>query len=1288
VSAALTGAGALQKTTAGTVTLSGANSYTGGTSITAGTLALSGAGTLGNTNNATTVNGATAILDLGGTSQTQNGGVSLQSGGTIQNGQLTGAISSTGGTVNGIGGTASLTTTAGITTATGTNAYTGATTINGGTLAGGAANAFSAASATTVNTNGTLDLGGFGQTISAVALAGGTIQNGQLTGAISSTGGTVNGIGGTASLTTTAGITTATGTNAYTGATTINGGTLAGGAANAFSAASATTVNTNGTLDLGGFGQTINAVALAGGTIQNGTLSSSGTFDMQSGSVSAVLAGTGALQKTTAGTVTLSGANSYSGATTISAGTLALSGFGSIFSSSSVTVGGGGTFDISNSSAPFVGITTLAGSGSVQLGGNGLFLSNASTEFSGVINGSGTGAGLEVGGGTQTLSGANTYTGPTQIDQGATLALKGAGSIASSSFVGFAALGSGVATFDISQTGSGATVGGLFDPTGIGRVSLGSQTLTITIGSSFNGVIQDGGIGGGSGGSLVIGTNASQNLGGVNTYSGSTTVQSGGTLSLSGNGSIASSSGLALIGTGATFDISASAGNQTIKDLSGVAGSSIQLGANSLAVGTANATSFAGSIAGSGGLIKQGTGTLTLAGTSSYTGATGINAGRLAAGATNAFASASAFTIASGATLDLSGFNQSIGSLAGAGTVGNTGAGTAILTTGGNSASTTFAGVLQDDGPLGLTKIGAGTQTLTGINTYTGPTTVSGGTLAVLGSIASSSGVTVGSGATLAGTGTVPGVTINAGGTFAPGLPPTIGGISVNGSLAMASTAIYLIQVSPTTASKANVSGSASIGGTVDVVTTGGSYKAFTKYTILTTTGGPVTGTFSGANVISGNIGFTPQLSYDANDVYLTLVANSLTPFLPSGLSTNQQSVADAINAFINSGGTLPAGFQNLFNLTSAQLGQALTQLEGQNNAGGAQQAGYQLMNEFLLLMLNPFDSDRAGFGGGGFGAGAGQFAPDEDRDLPPDVAAAYAAVTPYYKAPIAPAPKRWNVWAAAFGGSNNTNGNPNGVGSVNFSAQTGAVAAGVDYKLTQDTLIGVALAGGGTSWGLAQGLGSGHSDAFQAGLYGSQRFGAWYLSGAASFANYWASTTRNLTLPAIDTLNANFNAESWGGRVEGGYRVAWGTVNLTPYAAFQAQSFSTPNYSEASGSGSNQFALAYASRTGNVERAELGSWVNTLYLLQGNSVVSLFGRAAWAHDWQNTPQASATFLGLSPIAAFIVNGAKPAADLGVVTAGAELRTASGWGLMGKFDGEFGSGTQTYAGTARVRYVW
>jgi outer membrane autotransporter protein len=148
-----------------------------------------------------------------------------------------------------------------------------------------------------------------------------------------------------------------------------------------------------------------------------------------------------------------------------------------------------------------------------------------------------------------------------------------------------------------------------------------------------------------------------------------------------------------------------------------------------------------------------------------------------------------------------------------------------------------------------------------------------------------------------------------------------------------------------------------------------------------------------------------------------------------------------------------------------------------------------------------------------------------------------------------------------------------------------------------------------------------------------------------------------------------------------------WAPVNLTPYAAVQAQSFHTPNFSEGSSSGSTLYALNYASHTGSVTRAELGSWLSNNYLLAGDAVAVLFGRGAWAHDWQNSLQASPAFLTL-PTASFVVNGAKPASDLAVVTAGAELRLTGGISLMGKFDGEFGAGTSTYAGTARVRYVW
>ena len=96
-----------------------------------------------------------------------------------------------------------------------------------------------------------------------------------------------------------------------------------------------------------------------------------------------------------------------------------------------------------------------------------------------------------------------------------------------------------------------------------------------------------------------------------NTYTGATTIQ-GGTLAIGNGGAIATSSGVGLTAAGTIFDIT-SAGNQTIGDLSGGFGSSVTLGANTLTFGTANATIFGGVISGTGGITKQGSGTLTLA---------------------------------------------------------------------------------------------------------------------------------------------------------------------------------------------------------------------------------------------------------------------------------------------------------------------------------------------------------------------------------------------------------------------------------------------------------------------------------------------------------------------------------------------------------------------------------------------------------------------------------------------------------------------------------------------------
>jgi uncharacterized protein with beta-barrel porin domain len=52
------------------------------------------------------------------------------------------------------------------------------------------------------------------------------------------------------------------------------------------------------------------------------------------------------------------------------------------------------------------------------------------------------------------------------------------------------------------------------------------------------------------------------------------------------------------------------------------------------------------------------------------------------------------------------------------------------------------------------------------------------------------------------------------------------------------------------------------------------------------------------------------------------------------------------------------------------------------------------------------------------------------------------------------------------------------------------------------------------------------------------------------------------------------------------------------------------------------------------------------------------------------------------------VNGAAPAENSALVSFGAELRLANGVTLLGKFDGDFASNSQTYAGTGTLRYRW
>jgi uncharacterized protein YhjY with autotransporter beta-barrel domain len=404
-----------------------------------------------------------------------------------------------------------------------------------------------------------------------------------------------------------------------------------------------------------------------------------------------------------------------------------------------------------------------------------------------------------------------------------------------------------------------------------------------------------------------------------------------------------------------------------------------------------------------------------------------------------------------------------------------------------------------------------------------------------------------------------------------------------------------------------------------------------------------------------------------------------LSPSLPTGAPINPTNVAAGVDRAIAGGGTLPAGFTGLFLLTPAQLADALNQLSGENNTQ-AQQGSIQLTNSFLSLLTDPFTANR------GLGSAMG-FAPERGSRLPPAIASAYGMVT---KAPppVVSYAARWDVWGAAFGGSNTSSGNPTVVGSHDTRSNVGGFASGADYRMSPDALIGFSLAGGATSWSLAGGFGGGRSDVFLAGLYGAKQFGAAYVTGAFSYSNYWMSTNRTVTVAGLDQLHADFNAQNFGGRLEGGYHLPtqWMAVQWTPYAAIQVQSFRTPGYGEVANSGSAQFALTYNGRTATAVRGELGGRVDKTIALDG-SQLNLFGKLAWAHDQISDPTLNVSFIGL-PVASFAVNGATPAHNLALVTAGSEWRLANNVSLMAKFDGEFANRSQTYSGTGRLRYTW
>jgi T5SS/PEP-CTERM-associated repeat protein len=997
------------------------------------------------------------------------------------------------------------------------------------------------------------------------------------------------------------------------------------------------------------------------------TIQSGGTLSDSVGALGRFLGATG--------TATVDGAgSSWSNSADLSvgysgAGTLTISNGGAVSNQSghvgrgagatgTVTVNGAGS-SWTNHIALYVG-NSGTGALTIQNGGT---VSNGADAFIGVNSGA-TGTVTVDGAGSSWTDTGNLYVGQTGTG---VLTIRNGGAVSNGSDGHIGANAGATGTVTVTGAGSSWTNAGTLS---VGEA--GTGTLTIANGGAVsNTTATIGTNAGATGTAMVTGTGSSW------TNSGNLSVgQDGtGTLTIAGGGAVSNVVGAIGANAGSTGTVTVTGAGSSWTN-----SSNFYVGQN----GTGTLTiADGGAVSGLVGIIGAAlgtTGTVTVTGAgSSWTTSLFMDVGASGTGvltvANGAVVSAASVTLGD---LAFSAGTLNIGAASGQTAVApgalNTSlvrfrTGTGYIVFNHTASNYIFAPVIS--GSSGTVTVEAGTTIFTAASNYTGATTVNGGTLAVNGTIVSST--TVNSGGTLSGIGTVGSVTVNSGGRLAPGSGAPGSVLTISGNLAMQSGALYLVQVGSATASRANVSGTTTLTGASVQVTVAPGNSVAKQSTILHATGGLGGTTFSGVSATN----FVVSLSYTPTDVLLDL---SAALGAGTGLNVNQQNVANVLNNAFNSGGGLPANFAGIFGLTGGNLGTALSQLSGEP-ATGAQQSAFQFMGQFLGLMLDPSTGGRDGAGGAG-GSALG-FAP-ERAALPDDIALAYASATkaPLDKTALAFEP-RWSVWASGFGGTGKTGGDAV-LGSHDLTAQVAGGAAGLDYHLTRNAMVGFALAGGGTRWDLAQGLGGGKSDAFQGGVYAAVRSGPAYVAASLAAANHWVSTDRFAAFG--DHLTARFNAQSYGGRIEGGYRVMTPLVGITPYAALQAQSFRTPTYSESDLAGGG-FGLAYYARSATDTRGELGARFDRAMLVAPDTALTLRGRLAFAHDWVSDPALSAVFQTL-PGASFVVNGATPARDTALVSAGADLHLARGITLSAKLDGAFAERTQTYAGTGTLRYRW
>ncbi|MBN7775086.1 autotransporter domain-containing protein [Nitratireductor aquimarinus] len=637
-------------------------------------------------------------------------------------------------------------------------------------------------------------------------------------------------------------------------------------------------------------------------------------------------------------------------------------------------------------------------------------------------------------------------------------------------------------------------------------------------------------------------------------------------------------------------------------------------------------------LGGSGGLIKQGNGSLTLHGANTHTGGTIVEAGTLVLKGGDALADTGAVEL-QGGVLRLDD-DETIGSLAGvAGAHISLQANT--LFTGGSGNSSVLASSISGTG--GFEKQGAGTLVYTGDGSgFDGTTRVVDGALivGVGGNGALGGAVEVLNGGVLGGSGDLGALTVASGGVLKPG--NSIGTQSVSGNATFENGSVFEVEVDNAgSGDRLAVSGHAFInGGTVNVraengTDDGSTYDPATTYTILTATGG-VSGAFSG---VTENFAFLDAaLAYDPDAVLLTLSRND-TDFSELAKTHNQRVAAIGAQG-LGSGNQL---FDAILGLSDAQAPGAFDAISGE--IYGSIRSGFIADSSFLRDAA----SERVR---SAFGIGVPASAPE--------------------------------FWSMGFGSWQNFSSDGN---AAQYTHDTRGLLLGGDAEVAGWNL-GLMAGYSRSSLRSADRASAGSSDNYHLGIYGGRQWEALTFSGGFAYTRHEVDVRRSVAFAGFsDALSAGYDAGTAQGFGELGYRVETPVATVTPFAGIAHISHSSGGYAEEGGAA----ALEALAQTSNVTFTTLGMRMErdvSLDVFSG----ALHGAIGWQHAFDN--EVALARHALAGGDAFSVAGAPIAADTLLLQAGFSFALSDAAKLGAAYGGQVarGAARHTFDATLSISF--